>query len=72
MFAVKCPECQTPVEIPANAVGPDRIDPWNVVTCDFCDLVFDYDDDEVLTLPGVTVEPCETVLPPESSDERTP
>ncbi len=47
MFFVVCPRCGEPVEIPADAVGEDRDDPWNVVQCDECDLSFDYDDAEV-------------------------
>ena len=47
MFFVQCPRCGSVVEIPEEAVGPDRTDPWNVVGCDACDLGFDYDDEEV-------------------------
>ena len=47
MFFVQCPHCGSVIEIPENAVGPQRTDPWNVVGCDDCDYVFDYDDDEV-------------------------
>lgn len=47
MYYVICPECGTRVEIPADAVGLDRTDPWNVVSCDECGGTFDYDDDEV-------------------------
>jgi predicted Zn finger-like uncharacterized protein len=47
VFYVICPTCQACVEIPADAVGPDRTDPWNVVRCDECDAGFDYDDEEV-------------------------
>ena len=48
MFFVICPCCKTKVEIPGNAVGPLRADPWNVVTCGDCDTTFNYDDDEVI------------------------
>jgi hypothetical protein len=48
MFYVICPYCQSHVEIPANAVGPNRTDPWNVVGCDDCDITFDYDDEDVI------------------------
>lgn len=47
MFFVRCPCCQSPVEIPASAVGPERDDLYNVVVCDVCDAAFDFDDDEV-------------------------
>ncbi len=47
MFYVVCPECQCHVEIPGDAVGPERTDPWNVVGCDECDTVFDYDDEDI-------------------------
>ncbi len=47
MFYVTCPTCETRVEIPAVAVGPDRTDPWNVVQCDECNAGFDYDDEDV-------------------------
>ena len=49
MFYVICPTCEARVEIPADAVGPDRTDPWNVVQCDECDAGFDYDDEDVFT-----------------------
>ena len=51
MFYVICPLCLAKVEIPANAVGPDRTDLYNVVCCDDCDTAFDYDDDEVVREP---------------------
>ena len=51
MFYVICPYCQSHVEIPANAVGPNRTDPWNVVGCDDCGITFDYDDEEVTEEP---------------------
>ncbi|HEY4309380.1 MAG TPA: hypothetical protein VGN12_08010 [Pirellulales bacterium] len=47
MFYVTCPECGSQVEIPDNAVGSDRTDPWNVAGCDECGVTFDYDDHEV-------------------------
>lgn len=43
MFFVQCPHCGSVVEIRADAVGSDRTDPRNVVGCDECDTVFDYD-----------------------------
>ncbi len=49
MFYVICPTCEARVEIPADAVGPDRTDPWNVVLCDECDASFDFDDEDVMT-----------------------
>ena len=47
MFFVLCPLCGAEVEIPANAVGLDRTDLWNVTRCDDCGTTFDYDDLEV-------------------------
>jgi hypothetical protein len=44
---VLCPFCNEKVEIPANAVGPNRTDPWNVVRYEECSVSFDYDDDDV-------------------------
>ena len=58
MLYVLCPNCNLPVELPDNAIGPKRSDPWNVVRCDECGTTFDYDDDEVQT----------SALPPESGD----
>jgi hypothetical protein len=49
MFYVICPNCQAKVEIPADAIGPDRTDLYNVTSCDACGTGFDYDDDEVIT-----------------------
>lgn len=49
MYYVLCPFCQAKIEIPADAVGPDRTDLFNVVRCDDCDMAFDYDDEEVIT-----------------------
>ncbi len=54
MFYVICPTCEARVEVPANAVGPHRTDPWNVIACDECDTGFDYDDDEIITEPEPT------------------
>jgi predicted Zn finger-like uncharacterized protein len=51
MFFVQCPRCGTPIEVPSDAVGPDRSDPWNVIGCDECSLTFDYDDEEVQQAP---------------------
>jgi uncharacterized protein YlaI len=48
MYYVICPTCEERVEIPANAIGWKRADPWNVVQCDLCDTGFDYDDSEVI------------------------
>jgi hypothetical protein len=47
MYYVQCPRCGSVVEIPADAVGKDRTDPWNIIECDDCDLAFDFDDEEV-------------------------
>lgn len=51
MFYVICPNCQSHAEIPDDAVGPDRDDPWNVVRCHECGGAFDYDDREVIEMP---------------------
>jgi hypothetical protein len=48
MFYVFCPLCLAKIEVPTNAVGPDRTDPWNVIGCDDCGCTFDYDDEEVM------------------------
>ncbi len=47
MFYVICPTCQARVEIPADAVGPDREDLFNTAQCDDCGTGFDYDDEDV-------------------------
>jgi hypothetical protein len=47
MFYVICPTCDARVEIPAEALGPDRIDLYNVAHCDDCGTGFDYDDEDV-------------------------
>jgi hypothetical protein len=49
MFYVICPECGCRTEIPADAIGPERVDLFNVTRCDECPASFDYDDDDVLT-----------------------
>lgn len=49
MYYIPCPFCQTPIEIPADAVGPDRTDLFNVVSCYECGTGFDDDDEEVLS-----------------------
>ncbi len=54
MFYVICPTCEARVEIPGDAVGPNRSDPWNVVRCDECDAGFDYDDEDVIAEPEPT------------------
>ena len=54
MYYVICPTCEARVEIPANAIGPNRSDPWNVVQCDDCDTGFDYDDEDVIDEPEPT------------------
>lgn len=51
MFYVKCPNCDAQVEIPDDAVGPDRTDPWNVILCYECGTSFDYGDEEVIEAP---------------------
>lgn len=52
MFYVTCPQCQAKVEIPPEAIGPDRTDPWNVAHCFECGNSFDYDDVEVIEVPA--------------------
>ncbi len=47
MYHVICPNCLARVEIPAEAIGPDRTDLWNVVACDECNTTFGYDDEEI-------------------------
>ena len=47
MYYVQCPLCGSFVLIPAEAIGSDRSDPWNVIGCDECEATFDYHDDEV-------------------------
>ena len=47
MFFVQCPFCGSVIEIPDDAVGNGRTDPWNVVGCGECDTVFDYDNEEI-------------------------
>ncbi len=54
MFFVSCPRCGAVVELPAEAVGRDRIDLWNITRCDECDFTFDYDDVEVQAAPDST------------------
>ena len=49
MHYVICPECKSEIEIPPDAVGPDRTDLFNVVRCYECEIGFDYDDEEVIT-----------------------
>lgn len=47
LFYVLCPCCESRVDVPDQAVGPNRTQPWNVVLCDVCDAAFDYDDEDV-------------------------
>ena len=47
---VTCPQCQAKVEMPTEAVGPDRTDLWNLAHCE-CGNAFDYDDDAVIEKP---------------------
>jgi len=54
MFYILCPLCLAKIEVPPNAVGPDRTDPWNVIGCDDCGFTFDYDDEEVMAEPETT------------------
>ncbi len=57
MFYVLCPLCQARVEIPVNAVGRNRTDLYNVVSCDVCDMTFDYDDEDVAETDEPANEP---------------
>jgi hypothetical protein len=47
MFYVICPTCRARVEIPIEAIGPDRSDLYNITHCDDCGTGFDYDDEDV-------------------------
>ena len=49
MFYVICPQCHSQVQISPDAVGPDRTDLFNVVSCDDCTASFSYDDEDVIT-----------------------
>ena len=51
MFFVLCPNCQSQIDIPADAVGPNRSELFNIVACDDCGTVFDYDEDECKERP---------------------
>ncbi len=51
VYFVFCPECGDRVPLPPQAVGPNRSDLWNVVTCLNCSTSFDYDCIEVLSMP---------------------
>ena len=53
MYFVQCPRCGSPVEIPPDAVGPERTDPYNVVGCLDCGLSFDFDDEDVQIAPDL-------------------
>lgn len=48
LYFVVCPTCNTEVELPADSVGPDRTDLFNVVGCPECSRGFDYDDEDVM------------------------
>ena len=57
MYFVQCPRCGAVVEIPSDAVGFNRTDPWNLIGCDECDSTFDYEDEDVQSVPdGLDVE----------------
>jgi hypothetical protein len=47
VYFVPCPRCGGIVEIPSDAIGPERTASWNVAVCIECDLSVDYDDAEV-------------------------
>lgn len=49
MFYVRCIRCNQECEIPPDAVGENRTDPWNVIYCHKCGLSFDYDDEDVVS-----------------------
>ena len=51
LYVVQCPHCGSMVDIPDDAVGKNRTNPWNVAHCDDCDSGFDYDDEEVQLVP---------------------
>lgn len=47
MFIVQCPKCGSVIEIPDEAVSPDRAGPWNMVACDDCDQIVAFDQEEL-------------------------
>lgn len=51
MYFVQCPLCGSLVEIPGDAIGSHRADPWNVTGCEECDSTFDYEDEDVQCVP---------------------
>ena len=53
MYFVQCPECGSVVEIPRDAIGPQRTDRWNVTECAECRSTFDFDDEQVQFAPDV-------------------
>jgi len=47
MFVVQCPQCGSMIEIPKDAISPERAGPWNMVECDDCEQVVAFDKDEL-------------------------
>lgn len=54
MYYVQCPRCGGVVDLPPEAIGHERTDPWNVAHCEGCELGFDYDDEEVQSTPDAS------------------
>jgi len=51
VYFVACPECGDKVPIPPQAIGKGRSHLWNVVACLNCSHSFDYDCNQINTLP---------------------
>lgn len=47
MFFVQCPQCGSMIEIPEEAVAPNRAGPWNMVECGDCEQIVAFDQDEL-------------------------
>ena len=47
MFFVQCPQCGSVIEVPDDAVAPDRVGPWNMVACGECEQIVAFDQDEL-------------------------
>jgi hypothetical protein len=47
MFVVQCPQCGSMIEIPEEAVAPERAGPWNMVECGDCERIVAFDQDEL-------------------------
>lgn len=51
VYFVICHDCVDRIYIPANAIGPDRSDLYDVVSCPNCSTTFDYDSEEIKSMP---------------------